>query len=41
MDGLTPRTEKAYDEKGQLIRTRYWRDDEIVTREELLKAQTN
>ncbi len=33
--------EKAYDEKGQLIRTRYWRDDEIVTREELLKAQTN
>ena len=30
--------EKAYDEKGQLIRTRYWLDDEIVSKDNYLKA---
>ena len=30
--------EKAYDEKGQITRTRYWLDDDVVTKEEYLKA---
>ena len=30
--------EKAYDERGQLVRTRYWLDDEIVDREEYVEA---
>jgi antitoxin component YwqK of YwqJK toxin-antitoxin module len=32
--------EKEYDEKGQLIRTRYWLDDELVTKEDYVKGQT-
>jgi len=30
--------EKAYDEKGQLTRTRYWLDDDIVSKDDYLKA---
>jgi antitoxin component YwqK of YwqJK toxin-antitoxin module len=32
--------EKEYDEKGQLVRTRYWLDDEVVTKEDYVKGQT-
>jgi len=33
--------EKAYDEKGQITRTRYWLDDDVVTKGEYLKAETD